>query len=100
VPVIPLVLGLGVDNGIHVYMRLRDDSSLESAMASSTPRAVLLSALTSLAAFSSLAISPHRGMHGLGVLLSISLICLIFCALVVLPAMIFVRRRASGTVAS
>jgi hypothetical protein len=53
---IPLVLGLGVDSGIHVFLRYRHDGALEQMMSSSTPRAVLLSALTTLAAFASLSL--------------------------------------------
>jgi len=90
---IPLVLGLGIDNGIHIFMRFRHDGSLERAMASSTPRAVMLSAFTTLAAFASLSLSAHRGIHSLGLLLSISILCLVYCTIVVLPAMILVRDR-------
>ena len=93
VVVIPLVLGLGVDNGIHVFMRFRHDRSLAEMMRSSTPRAVLLSALTTLAAFGSLSISHHRGIRSMGILLSISVVCLIVCTLLVLPSMILLRQR-------
>jgi len=93
VVVIPLVLGLGVDIGIHVFMRYRDAGSLADTLSSSPPRAVLLSALTTLAAFGSLAVSPHRGIHSMGVLLSVSVLCLIVCALIVLPALITQRQR-------
>jgi hopanoid biosynthesis associated RND transporter like protein HpnN len=88
---IPLVLGLGIDSGIHVFMRYRNDGALEDMMSSSTPRAVLLSALTTLAAFGSLSISPHPGLAGLGILLSISVLALLYCTLIVLPAMINLR---------
>jgi hypothetical protein len=96
VVVIPLVLGLGITNGIHIFMRFRHDGSLERAMASSTPRAVMLSAFTTLAAFASLSLSAHRGIHSLGLLLSISILCLVYCTIVVLPAMILVRERRLG----
>ena len=99
VVVIPLIMGLGIDNGIHVFMRFRSGASLEEMMISSTPRAVLLSALTTLAAFGSLAVSGHPGMHSIGVLLSFSVIYLVFCTLVVLPAMLALagRRERAGT---
>ncbi|MBW2386167.1 MAG: MMPL family transporter [Deltaproteobacteria bacterium] len=90
---IPLILGLGVDSGIHVFMRYRQDGAFVDMMSSSTPRAVLLSALTTLAAFASLSLSPHPGISGLGLLLSISVIALLYCTLIVLPAMIELRDR-------
>jgi hopanoid biosynthesis associated RND transporter like protein HpnN len=98
---IPLVLGLGVDSGIHVFMRYRHDGTFTDMMSSSTPRAVLLSALTTLAAFGALSLSPHPGLGGLGTLLAIAVLALIYCTLVVLPAMIDVRdhwraRRATS----
>jgi hypothetical protein len=96
VVVIPLVLGLGVDNGIHVYMRYRHDGSLSEMMNSSTPRAVLLSALTTLAAFGSLSVSGHAGIYSMGVLLSVSVVALTICTLIVLPAMILLRERVFG----
>lgn len=93
---VPLVLGLGVDGGIHVFMRYRDDGKLDETLHSSTPLAVLLSSLTTLAAFGALSISPHRGFAGLGILLSIAMIALLFCTLIVLPAMVALRDRWAG----
>jgi hypothetical protein len=90
---IPLVLGLGVDSGIHVFSRYRRDGRFEDLMSSSTPRAVLLSAMTTLAAFASLSLAPHPGMAGLGILLSVSVLALLYCTLIVLPAMISLRDR-------
>ncbi len=94
VVVIPLIMGLGIDNGIHVFMRFQGNASVGEMMSSSTPRAVLLSALTTLAAFGSLAVSGHRGLHTMGVLLSVSVIGLILCTLVVLPAILILFRRS------
>ncbi len=97
VVVIPLIMGLGIDNGIHVFVRFRGGESLEAMMTSSTPRAVLLSALTTLAAFGSLAVSGHPGMHSIGVLLAFAVIYLILCTLVVLPAMLALSERRALT---
>jgi predicted RND superfamily exporter protein len=91
--VIPLILGLGVDSGIHVFIRYRFAGSMEGMMGSSTPRAVLLSSLTTLAAFCSLVVSGHRGIQSLGVLLSVAVIALVLCTLTVLPALIVLRTR-------
>jgi len=92
---VPLVLGLGVDGGIHVFMRYRHDGALDHTLSSSTPRAVLLSSLTTLAAFGALSVSPHRGFSGLGILLSIAVIALLYCTLIVLPALVALRERWS-----
>jgi predicted RND superfamily exporter protein len=90
---VPLILGLGVDSGIHVFMRFREDGNLSNAIESTTPRAVMLSALTTMGAFSALSLSEHRGMSSLGILLSVSIVALLYCTLVVLPALVEVRNR-------
>lgn len=87
--VLPLLLGLGVASGIHLVMRARREHSQEF-LATSTPRAVLFSALTTVASFGSLAISPHQGTASMGELLFIAIFMTLVCALVVLPAMMAV----------
>jgi uncharacterized protein len=55
---------------------------------SSTARAVVFSALTTLSAFGSLALSSDPGMSDMGSLLSISLGCTLLCTLFVLPSLL------------
>ncbi|SME93295.1 hypothetical protein SAMN06265365_101576 [Tistlia consotensis] len=86
--VLPLLLGLGVSAGIHLVLRRREQGAGHAVMESSTPRAVLFSALTTLASFGSLALSGHRGMTSMGQLLTVSIIALLFSTLVVLPALL------------
>lgn len=84
--VIPLLLGIGIDSGIHLVMRRRhfaDDK--DSVFGASTPRAVLFSALTTIASFGSLMLSPHRGTASMGELLSIAIGYTLICTLIVLP---------------
>ena len=94
--VLPLLLGLGVASGIHLVLRHRRDGRGRSLLASSTPRAVLFSALTTMGSFGSLAISSHRGTASMGLLLTIALSYSLVCFLIVLPAM-FAHRRGRQT---
>ena len=91
--VIPLVFGLGVDNGIHIVMRYREGQAITDVLRSSTPRAILLSGLTTLGAFGALSVSDHAGLSSLGVLLSLSIIYLLLCTLFVLPALLAWRSQ-------
>jgi len=87
--VIPLLLGIGVDSGIHLVHRaeqLRGGSG--DLMESTTARAVFYSALTTTLSFGTLAFSSHRGMASLGVLLSIGMTLTVICNLIVLPALL------------
>ena len=60
---------------------------MSEVMHSSTPRAVTLSALTTVASFGSLSLSAHWGTASLGILLSLSMIYIVLCTIVVLPAL-------------
>ena len=85
--VLPLLLGLGVDSSIHYVMRAREHHE-EHIVDTSTPRAVLVSALTTIGSFGTLWLSPHRGMASMGELLTIAIIVTLVTTLVVLPQLI------------
>ena len=88
--VIPLIFGLGVDNGIHVVKRFHQSQTFEELITSSTPRAVFLSTLTTLGTFGALSFSSHQGIYSIGVLLTCALSALLFLTLIVLPAFLSV----------
>jgi uncharacterized protein len=83
--VLPLLLGLGVSGTLHVVMRWREEGGVDRLAATSTPRAVLFSALTTVASFGSLAVSNHRGLASMGILLTIAISWSLVCSLLILP---------------
>lgn len=93
--VLPLIMGLGVDNGIHLLTRYRADGSLENLVNSSTPRAIVLSTLTTIGAFGALSISTHAGTASMGILLTIAMAYLLVATIFVLPALLSLRRTAA-----
>jgi predicted RND superfamily exporter protein len=86
--VVPLIFGLGVDNGVHVVDRYRTAGDVERFMHSSTPRAVLLSALTTIGTFAALSLSPHQGTASIGMLLTIAVALLLLFAILLLPVLL------------
>ncbi|MGD8866936.1 MAG: MMPL family transporter, partial [Gemmatimonadales bacterium] len=89
---LPLLLGVGVDNGIHVLHRARAfPGQDDNFYATSTARAVLFSTLTTIASFGNLAVSRHYGLASMGRLLTIGMLAFLFCTLLVLPSMLAVR---------
>ena len=67
--ILPSILGVGIDSGIYIfdhYRSKRDDNFFVSMQ--KTSKGVLLSSLTNIAAFASLAFAHHRGMASLGLL--------------------------------
>jgi predicted RND superfamily exporter protein len=86
---LPLILGVGVDNGIHMVHRMRTAPPNNGRLLqTSTARAVLFSSLTTICSFGNLALSPHRGMASMGQVLSIGIALTLLCTLVVLPTLI------------
>jgi hopanoid biosynthesis associated RND transporter like protein HpnN len=81
---LPLLLGMGVDSGIHILQRLK--SGHANILESSSARGVFFSSLTTLCSFSSLAFTPHQGTASMGILLAIGITFTLLCTLIVLPA--------------
>ncbi|MDH3520866.1 MAG: MMPL family transporter, partial [Myxococcales bacterium] len=95
--VIPLLLGMGVDTGIHLIHRRRSgDLPGGNVLRTSTAGAALLSSLTTMASFGTLGFSSHLGMASLGRLLTLGIAVILVCNLVVLPALAHVVRRAES----
>jgi uncharacterized protein len=94
--VLPLLLGLGVSGAIHVVMRWREEAFSDTVAVTSTPRAVLFSALTTIASFGSLAVSAHPGLASMGLLLTIAILWSLVSTLVVLPSVLALVDRRSA----
>ena len=83
--VLPLILGIGVDDGVHVvhdYLRRKG----AYRMSPSTASAVLITSLTTMVGFGSLMIASHQGLQSLGRVLTIGVTCCLFTSLIMLPA--------------
>jgi len=86
---LPLLLGISVDNGVHMVHRARHAlPEPNHLLASSTGRAVAFSAATTVVSFGNLAFSPHIGTASMGLLLTIGMICSLLCTLLLLPILI------------
>lgn len=84
---LPLLMGMGVDSGIHIMHRLKSGlSSNKEILQSSTARGVFFSSLTTMCSFSSLAFTPHVGTASMGLLLAVGIFFTLVCTLIVLPA--------------
>ncbi len=98
--VIPLIFGLGVDNGIHVVDRYlgegvsAGEGNMDHLMHSSTPRAVMLSTLTTIGAFAALSLSPHAGTASIGLLLSVAVGFLLLFTVFLLPVLLHTAEKS------
>jgi hopanoid biosynthesis associated RND transporter like protein HpnN len=94
--VLPLLFGLGVAGGIHLVLRERGQGKSADILHTSTPRAIMYSALTTIGSFSTIALSNHPGTASMGALLSIAIILSLICTLLVLPALMVLFPNSEG----
>ena len=106
--VIPLLIGLGVASSIHMVARAREVEHEEAGaspgkadvLSTSTPLAVLITQLNTVAAFATLAVAEHRGLFSMGVLLGLAIFFVLVVSLIVLPSFMIAigigRRRTSS----
>lgn len=91
---LPLVIGIGVTNGIQILNRYAEEGT-PGILSRSTGKAVLVSGLTAIAGFGSLILAQHRGIRSLGIIMSLGIACCMIAALTFLPALLNLigRRR-------
>ena len=90
---LPLVVGVGVTNGIHVLNRFAEEHD-PHIFGRSTGRAVLLSALTTIFGFGSLMTAEHAGIASLGLVMAVGTATCMAAGLTVLPALLRLLSRA------
>ena len=97
--VVPLIIGLGVDDGIHVVHRMREDDALPPDVATcSVGRAIVMTTLTTCASFSVMMFSNHPGMESMALCLLCGLPLCLLASVTLIPAgsVLLGLRRAQG----
>jgi len=92
--VIPMIVGIGIDDGIHFtntycksnYFNISEDMF-------QTGRAVILTSLTTLVGFGSIALSHYPGLRSMGYVAVIGIGASMFAAIIVLPAIFSMMRN-------
>ena len=92
---LPLIVGIGVTNGIHILNRFAEEKT-PSILARSTGKAVLVSGLTTIAGFGSLALAQHRGIESLGYVMATGVATCMFAGLTCLPAILNLMTRGKN----
>ncbi|MFQ5677288.1 MAG: RND family transporter, partial [bacterium] len=93
--VIPSIIGIGVDNGVHIYHRCQEEGrgSLLHVLRN-TGLAIAMTTSTTIVGYSGLIAANHPGLNSIGKLAVIGLISTFFTAMVVLPALLqFLENR-------
>ncbi|MCX7088959.1 MAG: MMPL family transporter [Methylococcales bacterium] len=85
---LPLLLGMGVDNGIHMVEKLHHSiSEDQNIYQSSTARAMFYGALTTVSSFAGLAFSPHQGIASMGLIITMGIFWIMVSTFIILPAL-------------
>jgi predicted RND superfamily exporter protein len=84
---LPLVIGVGVTSGVHILNRFSEEQS-PAILGRSTGKAILVSALTTVAGFGSLMVAQHQGIESLGFVMAVGTATCMAAALVFLPALL------------
>ena len=87
----PLIIGIGVENGIHLVHRFRvgRDVSVVSLIAGSTGQAVVLFSLTTMVGFGSLMVAQYYGIFSMGLLLTLAVGSVLIASIVILPLLLY-----------
>jgi predicted RND superfamily exporter protein len=94
---LPLVIGIGVTNGIHILNRFAEERS-PSILAKSTGKAVLVSGLTTIAGFGSLISAKHQGIESLGIVMATGTATCMIVGLTFLPALLNLLSRRGWSI--
>ncbi len=84
---LPLVIGIGVTNGIHILNRFAEEGN-PNLLSKSTGKAVFVSGLTTISGFGSLMLAKHQGIQSLGYVMSLGVAACMLAALTFLPAIL------------
>jgi hypothetical protein len=86
---LPLIIGTSAEFGLNIVLRYIEGREHGGPLfARSTVMGVALSGITTIVGFGSLMIAQHRGIFGLGLLLTIGATCALVSSLVVLPVVL------------
>jgi hopanoid biosynthesis associated RND transporter like protein HpnN len=84
---LPLILGIGVDDGVHLVHELRRSRG-PFRMRNATSVAVLLISTTTTASFGALILARHQGLQSLGQILTLGVTTCLFSSLFFFPALL------------
>ncbi len=87
--VLPAILGIGCDNGVHLAHRYRDEGSMSMwNVLSSTGQHITMGSFTTMLGFAGLLFTMHPGLQSIGIMAVVGIGMTLLSALTFLPAMV------------
>jgi predicted exporter len=84
---LPLILGIGVDDGVHLVHDMRRKGG-RFRLTDASGVAIILISTTTMAGFGALILARHQGLRSLGQVLTLGTFLCLTCSLVVFPALL------------
>ena len=90
--VLPMILGVGVDDGIHLFHRYQEETSSRVwKMLRTTGGAAIVTTLTTAIGFSSMLTAHHHGLEALAKTAIVGLVSCLFAALITFPSILVLK---------
>ena len=95
--VLPLMFGIGVDSGVHVLHRFRQDPATRPlGLTHGTGKGITVTSLTTMVGFGAMVIARHRGIESLGFVMALGVGLTLVACWTVMPAWLEWRSGAAG----
>lgn len=91
--VLPLLLGIGVDGGVHVVHDFRNQTKRRYRISPSIINSLVLTSTTTMVGFGSMLLAAHRGLYTFGLVLTLGVASCVFMSLIPLPAILTLLDR-------
>ncbi len=88
--ILPILIGIGLDDGIHIMDRFRETGNIHTTI-TSTGRSILLTSLTTCLGFGSLALAQYHVLANMGMLTIVGVSSCFFFSAVFLPALLSIQ---------
>ncbi len=84
--VLPLIIGIGIDDGVHAMHELRRPTS-GGGLSAATATGIVTTSLTSMIGFGTLIFARHEGLRSLGRVVTLGIICCLVTSALLLPCL-------------
>ena len=85
--VIPILIGIGLDDGIHIYRRYQEISDMNKTLAT-TGRSVLVTSWTTMARLGSLSLADYHILRNMGIMAIVGVIACYYFSVITLPVVL------------
>lgn len=89
--VLPLILGIGIDDGVHILHDFVRHSG-PYRLAHSTAAAIVFTSATTMVGFGCLMFATHQGLRSLGQVMTLGILCCLASSLFSLPCLLTIWR--------